>query len=619
MGPLLQNKDFPAALKGMSEAELEELAQEIRRELIETVSRNGGHLASNLGAVELTIALHRVFDSPKDRFVFDVGHQAYVHKLLTGRADRFATLRQKGGLSGFPSLRESEHDSFTAGHASTAISAALGLARARDLQGQDHHVVAVVGDGALTGGMCYEALNDAGHSGTRLIVVINDNEMSISRNVGAVSEHLTQLRQSASYLHAKSRLRAALERVPRALHFLERLRDSLKALLVGDRFFEALGFSYSGPINGHDIAALERALNVAKRSSRPVVLHVVTSKGHGYMPAEAHPDSYHGVAPYYAESNGSGGVSAGKAAVEHLAERALTNEKICMVGAAMPSGTGMDVFAKRFPKRAFDVGIAEEHAVESAAGMAAAGMRPYVAIYSTFLQRAYDQMLTDICLPRLPVTFLLDRAGLVGEDGATHQGVFDLTYLRSMPGMTVAAPSSIADLRRMLTLSETETAPMAIRYPKKLPEALPGEKEAGEFGVGQGRFLREGADVAIVAIGSAVSDALAAAEILEKRGIHAAVADARFAKPLDERLLRKAAAEDRPVLTVEENTALGGFGAAVLAFFSANGIGVRTAVAAVPDRFIPHATIAQQKSDLRLDAEGIAERAAKLIKKEANL
>ena len=618
MGPLLQKNDYPAALKTMSEAELDALAQEIRRELIDTVSRNGGHLASNLGAVELTIALHRVFDSPRDKIIFDVGHQAYVHKLLTGRADRFDTLRRKDGLSGFPSLRESEHDAFTAGHASTAISAALGLARARDLQGKDHHVVAVVGDGALTGGMCYEALNDAGHARTRLIVVINDNEMSISRNVGALSQHLTYMRQSASYLHAKSRLRAALERAPRTLHFLERLRDGLKTFLVGDQFFEALGFSYSGPINGHDIAALERAFHVAARASRPVVLHVVTRKGHGYTPAESHPVSYHGVAPYYAESNGTDGVSTGRAAAEYIADRAEQNEKICVIGAAMPSGTGMDLFADRFPKRAFDVGIAEEHAVETAAGLAAAGMRPYVAIYSTFLQRAYDQMLMDVCLPRLPVTFLLDRGGLVGEDGATHQGMFDLTYLRSMPGMTIAAPSNIADLKRMLALSEESVGPMAIRYPKKLPELLRGIAADDCFAIGHGRFLREGEDAAIIAVGASVSEALAAADLLAQQGIHAAVADARFVKPIDVTLLRRAA-DGRPILTVEENTEQGGFGEAAAAFCSANGISAKLGVAAIPDGFVAHATIAEQKRDLRLDAKGIAARVVELIGKEIKL
>ncbi|MDO4739869.1 MAG: 1-deoxy-D-xylulose-5-phosphate synthase, partial [Eubacteriales bacterium] len=471
---MLHELDFPGALKGMKVAQYEALAKEIRRELIDTVSENGGHLASNLGAVELTIALHCVFDSPKDKLLFDVGHQAYVHKMLTGRVGAFHTLRQKDGLSGFPSSAESPHDAFTAGHASTAISAALGLARARDVREEKHHVVAVVGDGALTGGMCYEALNDAGNSKTRMIIVLNDNNMSISQNVGAISSHLSGLRQSASYMHAKGAIRRALEKIPKigkpALHFVTRVRDTLKTILVGDKFFEALGFSYSGPIDGHDIKKLIKALRVAKKANRPVIVHVVTQKGRGYAEAMQQPAIYHGLAPKGSSMPKSCGASGG-AAADFLAQEAQTDPRICTVVAAMPLGTQMDRFASRYPERSFDVGIAEEHAVEMAAGLAFGGMRPFVAVYSTFLQRAVDQIQMDVCLPKLPVTFLLDRSGFVGDDGATHQGLYDLTYLRQMPNMTIAVPSSIADLRRMLELSLECDGPAAIRYPKALPLA----------------------------------------------------------------------------------------------------------------------------------------------------
>ncbi|MBQ3222292.1 MAG: 1-deoxy-D-xylulose-5-phosphate synthase [Clostridia bacterium] len=604
---MLHELNLPGDLKGLNTAELKQLAQEIRKELIETVSENGGHLASNLGAVELTIALHCVFESPKDKLVFDVGHQAYVHKMLTGRAGAFKTLRQRGGISGFPNSHESPHDSFTAGHASTAISAALGLARARDLRGEKHNVVAVVGDGALTGGMCYEALNDAGNSGTRMIVVLNDNEMSISRNVGAMSTHLSGLRQSASYMHAKETVRGGLEKIPgigrKTVRLIERIRDAVKAFLVGDRFFEALGFSYSGPINGHDIEGLIKALRVAAKSSRPVVLHVVTRKGQGYMPAQQQPDRYHGLAP-----KGSGTpkeyASTGAAAADWLIERAKTDERICSVVAAMPSGTQMDRFFERYPKRSFDVGIAEEHAVEMAAGLAAGGMRPFVAIYSTFLQRAVDQIQMDVCLPELPVTFLLDRSGFVGDDGATHQGLYDLTYLRQMPNMTIAVPSCVEDLRRMMELSVDLRGPMAIRYPKTLPiSAIVSQG----FGIGQAIVLRKGKDAAVWALGPMVQQALLAAELLSARGISLEVVDARFVKPLDEGLLERHIREMKTIFTLEENTICGGFGACVMEFVSRKRLRAVIVPLAAPDRFVTHGKIDEQRKECTLDADSIAD------------
>lgn len=604
---MLHEMNLPDDLKGLTTAELKTLAEEIRAELLKTVSENGGHLASNLGAVELTIALHCVFDSPKDKLVFDVGHQAYVHKLLTGRAGQFSTLRQKDGLSGFPNNKESEHDCFTAGHASTAISAALGLARARDLRGEDHHVVAVVGDGALTGGMCYEALNDAGQDGVRLIVILNDNEMSISPNVGALSAHLTRLRQSASYMHAKNTVRSWITKIPGigqpTVRVIERMRDALKTILVGDRFFEALGFSYSGPINGHDIRGLIRALDVAARSSRPVLLHVVTQKGHGYPPARQHPELYHGLSPKGTATDETMG-SAGVAAAEVLVEAASADPRVCSVVAAMPSGTQMEHFFVQYPQRSFDVGIAEEHAVEMAAGLAAGGMRPFVAIYSTFLQRAVDQIQMDVCLPELPVTFLLDRSGLVGEDGATHQGVYDLTYLREMPGMTIAAPSSIADLKNMMEDSLCASGPVAIRYPKSLPIEPASQEKAGP---GRALVLREGADAAIFAVGPLVREALKAAHILATRNIEVAVVDARYIKPLDESLLIKFMGSGRFVFTLEENTLCGGFGSAVLELAAKKRLSPVIRTLGVPDRFILHAKTAQQRVECSLDAGSIAD------------
>lgn len=604
---MLRELNLPSDLKGLKTAELHALAAEIRQELIETVNTNGGHLASNLGAVELTIALHCVFDSPKDKLVFDVGHQTYVHKLLTGRADRFHTLRQKDGISGFPNVKESEHDAFTAGHASTAISAALGLARARDLRKEDHHVVAIVGDGALTGGMCYEALNDAGNSKTKMIVILNDNEMSISRNVGAMSAHLTGLRQSSSYMHAKSAVRARIEKIPgigsKTVRLIERMRDAMKAILVGDRFFEALGFSYSGPINGHDIPGLIKALKTAAKSSRPVVVHVVTQKGHGYVPAQEHPEQYHGLSPKDTAKDSSV-ASTGLSAAQCLADRAKQDARIAVTVAAMPSGTQMEHFFKLYPDRSFDVGIAEEHAVEMAAGLAAGGMKPYVAIYSTFLQRALDQIQMDVCLPELPVTFLLDRSGLVGDDGATHQGAYDLTYLRQMPNMTIAVPSSIQDLNTMLDLSFECNGPMAIRYPKALPVSAPSEEK---FSIGKGITLREGKDAAVFALGPLVHEALKAADLLSEKGVEISVIDARFAKPLDEELLRAQINQGKPIFTLEENTVCGGFGAAVLEYAAEKRLRAVIRPIGVPDRFIGHGKIAEQRRICGLDAESIAD------------
>jgi len=598
----LENINDPSDIKKLNIKQLRALAEELRTEIIKVVSDRGGHLASNLGMVELTLAMHYVFDAPEDKLIFDVGHQCYAHKLLTGRYQGFQKLRGKGGVSGFPQAEESEYDAFTAGHASTAISAALGMARTRDIMGSDYSVVALVGDGALTGGMCYEALNDAGQSGARMIVILNDNAMSISRNVGAMSNYLTGLRQSVTYRAIKRGIRRGLNRIPHVgmpvFRFLEKVRDFLKSLFVDGKFFDALGFSYIGPIDGHDIKHLIRVLRRARdsRDPEPVLIHAVTQKGRGYTPAEEHPDEYHGVAPFLVESGEarrSGGIAMGQVAARQLAELAENDIRICAVTAAMAGGTGLDVFGEAHPQRFFDVGIAEEHAVTMAAGMASQGMKPYVGIYSTFLQRAYDQIAMDVCRNGLPVTFLIDRAGLVGGDGATHQGVFDLSYLRSIPNLVIASPRDVRDLKKLVALSATLDQPMAIRYPKSGEDMGPGIQAQRDFGIGEWELLSSG-DVMIFAVGRMVQLAMQATIELMGKGVSAGVADARFIKPLDEKLLTEQARKAKLVVTVEENVLAGGFGEGVLDALSRAGIETPTLCLGVPDRFVSHASTAEQ-------------------------
>ena len=609
----------PSELKKLSIQELNQLASEIREEIIQTVSEHGGHLASNLGTVELTLALHYVFNAPEDKIIFDVGHQAYTHKLVTGRLDAFRKLRTRDGASGFPQCDESEYDTFAAGHASTAISAALGMARTRDIMHGDNQVIAVVGDGALTGGMCYEALNDAGQSNTRLIVVLNDNEMSISPNVGAMSRYLTHLRQSKGYCAFKRGIRRTLGRIPMVglpiFRFIERIRDFLKALLLDGKFFSALGFEYIGPIDGHDLKHLIRVMKRLKEAEGPVLLHVVTQKGRGYQPAENHPDQYHGVAPFFIESGeakrSSGAVSCGAVASRQLAEMAENDIRICGITAAMPTGTGLELFQKAHPDRFFDVGIAEEHAVTMAAGMAASGLRPYVSIYSTFLERSFDQILIDVCRNDLPVVFLIDRAGLVGADGATHQGVFDLSYLRMMPNMIIAAPRDVRDLKKMLSLSLEAAEPMAIRYPKESEDLGPGIQSQRDFAIGEWELLSDGSDVMIFAVGRMVQTAMQAAIELMGKGLSVGVVDARFVKPMDMKCLTESARKVRLVVTLEENALLGGFGEGVLHALQEQKIDVDTMLMGVPDRFIGHGTVRQQLDECGLSAYAVSDRILK--------
>ena len=605
----------PSDIKKLNIRELKALAEELRSEIIKVVSDRGGHLASNLGMVELTLAMHYVFDAPEDKLIFDVGHQCYAHKLLTGRYQSFQHLRSRGGASGFPQMDESEYDAFTAGHASTAISAALGMARTRDIMHGDFNVVALVGDGALTGGMCYEALNDAGQNGTRMIVILNDNAMSISRNVGAMSNYLTRMRQSKTYRAVKRGIRRGLGRIPHVgmplFRFMEKFKNFLKSLFVDGKFFDALGFSYIGPIDGHDLKHLIRVLKRSRDSQEPVLIHAVTQKGRGYAPAESHPDQYHGVAPFLVESGevrSSGEISMGAIAAKELLQLAENDIRICAVSAAMTAGTGMECFEKAYPDRFFDVGIAEEHAVTMAAGMASQGMKPYVAIYSTFLQRAYDQIAMDVCRNALPVTFLIDRAGLVGADGATHQGVFDLSYLRSIPNLVIAAPRDVRDLKKLIALSVACDGPMAIRYPKGGEDLGPGIQAQQAFRIGEWELLSSGTDVMIFAVGRMVQFAMQASIELMGKGLSVGVVDARFIKPMDEALLMAQARKARMVVTVEENVLAGGFGEGVLEALARAGYDRPILPLGVPDRFIGHASIAQQLDSCGLSAAKLSQR-----------
>jgi 1-deoxy-D-xylulose-5-phosphate synthase len=614
MTDFLSRMQFPQDIKNLSEEELLQLAEEIRNRLISVVSTTGGHLATSLGAVELTIALHRVFNSPTDKIVWDVGHQCYAHKLLTDRAEIFATLRQLDGISGFPRRQESVHDAFNTGHGSTAVAAALGMAKARDLTGGTEHIISVIGDGSLTGGMAFEALNYAGHLKTSLIVVLNDNEMSISPSVGALASYLSRIRLDPHYMRARDSFDRVVGRLPRGgsmLEGLRRFKGGLLHLILPGMLFEELGFAYHGPIDGHDIGALVDIFDHAKSLTGPLFIHVITQKGRGYAPAENDATRFHGIGafdidtgePLSASSRNSYTAIFGETAVK-LAEQ---NDKVVAITAAMCSGTGLDNFAASFsePKRYFDVGMAEETAVTFAAGLASQGLRPIVAIYSTFLQRAYDQILHDVCLQNLPVTFAIDRAGLVGEDGPTHHGAFDLSYLRHIPCLTIMAPADLTELAAMLVTATSLPGPAAIRYPREVgqnpPAMLPEPLE-----VGKGRLLREGRDVALIAVGSMVARAQAAAELLATEGIEAAVFDARFVAPLDRTAILALAQNCRHVVTIEENVLAGGFGSAVLELLTDAGLGALPILRiGIPDTFIEHGARETLLQRLSLDAAGI--------------
>ncbi len=614
--PLLDRVATPEDLRGLPERDLAQLAAELRAETIDAVSRTGGHLGAGLGVVELTVALHYIFDTPRDRLIWDVGHQSYPHKILTGRRDRIRTLRQQSGLSGFTRRDESIYDPFGAGHASTSISAGLGMAVARDLEGRSNRVVCVIGDGAMSAGIAYEAMNNAGHLGSDLIVVLNDNDMSIAPPVGAMSAYLARLVSGRTYRRLRSVAKRLVDWLPRALREKLRLTEEFaRGFWTGGTMFEEFGFYYVGPIDGHNLDHLLPVLrNVRNARNGPILLHVVTRKGHGYPPAEASPDKFHGVGRFDVVTgaqakSGSNAPSYTRVFANALIAEAERDDKIVAVTAAMPSGTGLDIFAGRFPDRCFDVGIAEQHAVTFAAGLAAEGFKPFCAIYSTFLQRAYDQVVHDVAIQRLPVRFAIDRAGFVGADGPTHAGAFDIAFLAPVPGFVLMAAADEAELMHMVaTAAAIEDRPSAFRYPRGEATGVDLPERGQVLPIGKGRIVREGGKVALLSFGARLSECLAAAEELGAYGLPTTVADARFAKPLDTDLLLRLAREHQVLVTVEEGAA-GGFGSMVLHALAAAGVldtGLRVRVLTLPDRFVEQGAPAAMYAAAGLGASGIA-------------
>ena len=612
---ILEQIKGPEDLKKLTSEELSQLAEEIRAFLIEKISHTGGHLASNLGVVELTIALFRTFDLPEDKIIWDVGHQSYTHKILSGRRMEFDELRQYGGLSGFPKRKESPYDSFDTGHSSTSISAGLGIAQGRDILGEDYKVVSVIGDGALTGGMAYEALNNAARMKKNFIIILNDNKMSISENVGGMSGYLGGLRTGAGYNDLKKNVADTLERIPvvggRMIDKIKRTKNSIKQLFIPGMLFENMGITYLGPVDGHNIPALCKVLKEAQKLDHAVLVHVLTKKGKGYEPAEKNPAHFHGVSPF--------DIKTGKPLAEKkyhtytdvfskkLCQLGETHPELVAVTAAMPDGTGVAAFGKKFPDRFFDVGIAEAHAVTSAAGMAAAGLRPVVAVYSSFLQRGYDQILHDVCIQNLPVLFAVDRAGLVGSDGETHQGIFDYSYLTSIPNMSVAAPKNLWELRAMLDFAMDYKAPFAIRYPRGT--AYRGLKEFMQpIAYGKGEIIYEEENIALLAVGSMVSTGEHVRAKLKEEGVSCTLANARFVKPFDKELVDRLAKNHRLIVTMEENVLQGGFGLPVTAYIHEHYPQVKVMNIALPDAYVEHGNVSVLRKGLGIDSDSIIQR-----------
>ena len=612
---ILEQIKGPEDLKKLTSEELSQLAEEIRAFLIEKISHTGGHLASNLGVVELTIALFRTFDLPEDKIIWDVGHQSYTHKILSGRRMEFDELRQYGGLSGFPKRKESPYDSFDTGHSSTSISAGLGIAQGRDILGEDYKVVSVIGDGALTGGMAYEALNNAARMKKNFIIILNDNKMSISENVGGMSRYLGGLRTGAGYNDLKKNVADTLERIPvvgsRMIDKIKRTKNSIKQLFIPGMLFENMGITYLGPVDGHNIPALCKVLKEAQKLDHAVLVHVLTKKGKGYEPAEKNPAHFHGVSPF--------DIKTGKPLAEKkyptytdvfskkLCQLGETHPELVAVTAAMPDGTGVAAFGKKFPDRFFDVGIAEAHAVTSAAGMAAAGLRPVVAVYSSFLQRGYDQILHDVCIQNLPVLFAVDRAGLVGSDGETHQGIFDYSYLTSIPNMSVAAPKNLWELRAMLDFAMDYKAPFAIRYPRGT--AYRGLKEFMQpIAYGKGEMIYEEENIALLAVGSMVSTGEHVRAKLKEEGVSCTLANARFVKPFDKELVDRLAKNHRLIVTMEENVLQGGFGLPVTAYIHEHYPQVKVMNIALPDAYVEHGNVSVLRKGLGIDSDSIIQR-----------
>jgi 1-deoxy-D-xylulose-5-phosphate synthase len=621
---LLERIDSPDDLKKLTLPELPQLAEEIRHFLIRKLSVTGGHLAPNLGVVELTLALHYHYDSPKDKFIFDVGHQAYVHKMLTGRQDRFDTLRQKDGLCGFVKRNESEHDVWEAGHSSTSLSAAMGMALARDLKGESNRVVAIIGDGALTGGMALEALNHIGHEKRKLMVVLNDNEMSIAPNVGAIHNYLGKVRTEKIYRKAKDELDWLLRKVPaiggKLARTADRVKDSLKYLIAPDgMLFEEFGLKYFGPVDGHDLSKLLEAFKQADQVDGPVLVHVLTTKGKGYSPAEADSHKWHGVSGAYKIESGQVIKPVGPPMYTEvfgnaLIELAEQDPRIVAITPAMPGGSGLLKFAEKFPDRMYDVGIAEQHAGTMSAALAMEGMKPVFAVYSTFLQRAYDQVVHDICRQNLNVVFAIDRAGFVGADGETHQGVYDIAFLRHIPNMVIMMPKDENELRNMLrTAVDYDGGPIAVRYPRIEGVGVEYDERMTAIEIGTWETVREGDYAAVLAIGPMVQVAEEAADLLKREGINVRVVNARFVKPLDQQMLLSLAKERLPIMVVEEGAVQGGLGSAILEFYALQGVQPASVhLAGIPDIFVEHATVKEQREEVGLTAESLAQRLASL-------
>ncbi|MFC5423469.1 1-deoxy-D-xylulose-5-phosphate synthase [Bosea eneae] len=621
--PLLDQVPDPAALRRLDDAQLRQLADELRAETIDAVSVTGGHLGAGLGVVELTVALHHVFDTPRDRLIWDVGHQAYPHKILTGRRSEIRTLRQPGGLSGFTRRAESEYDPFGAAHSSTSISAGLGMAVGRDLAGGKNNVIAVIGDGAMSAGMAYEAMNNAGATGSRLIVILNDNDMSIAPPVGAMSAYLARLVSGRTYRSLREIAKYLAERLPRFFHEkAKRTEEYARGFWTGGTLFEELGFYYVGPIDGHNLDHLLPVLrNVRDAETGPILVHVVTQKGKGYAPAEASADKYHGVVKFDPVTGQQAKVPANAPSYTNVFANALIkaareDEKIVAVTAAMPSGTGLDAFGKEFPGRTFDVGIAEQHAVTFAAGLATEGFKPFCAIYSTFLQRAYDQVVHDVAIQKLPVRFALDRAGLVGADGATHAGAFDVAYLACLPDMVVMAAADEAELTHMVaTAAAYDAGPIAFRYPRGEGVGIELPQHGVPLEIGKGRIVRQGTQVALLSLGTRLAECISAAEQLGQRGLSTTVADARFAKPLDEELILRLAREHEVLVTVEEGS-VGGFGSHVLQLLAREGVldrGLKIRSLVLPDIFQDHNKPEAMYAEAGLDAAGIVRTVEKAL------
>lgn len=617
---MLEKIQQPNDIKKIPEEQLTEVAAEIREFLVETMSKLGGHLASNLGVVELTIALHRVFELPKDKIIWDVGHQSYTHKILTGRKDAFESLRQEGGLSGFPKRSESSCDVFDTGHSSTSISAGVGYVKARDLKKQDYSVISVIGDGALTGGMAYEALNNAAELKTNFIIVLNDNEMSISKNVGGISTYLSGIRTAASYTELKMGVTRALEKIPKIgpgmVDAVRKTKSSIKQIVIPGMLFENMGITYLGPVDGHDIHQMMRVFQEAKRFEGPILVHVLTRKGQGYEPALRHPSRFHGAGPFEIET----GLPLSRSNPTYTDIFSTVMRKmgdrepdVVAVTAAMPTGVGLKRFSNMFPDRCFDVGIAEEHAVTFAAGLALGGMIPVVAIYSSFLQRAYDQMMHDVCMQELHVVFAIDRAGLVGSDGETHHGVFDLSYLNSMPNMTVMAPKNLWELSDMMKFAVHFNGPIALRYPRG--EAYTGLKDhRAPVRYGKAEVLEQGEKIALLAVGNMVKTAVQVRELLQEQGYQVTLVNMRFVKPFDMALVRELSGSHELLVTMEENVRNGGFGEQVASFVMEEGLPARVQIIALPNRFVHQGSVSSQMKETGIDADSVAGKILKVYK-----